>query len=225
MINMLLETTTMLTGAIIIAIMTLALTIIFAINSFRMKQRRDYSFLNEFPFELTQGVGANFTRFMHVLVLFFSIMMIFFGFYRIEYIIAHFSGLVFLMSWTLTAFLIYLIFIVKFTSVKRHLFISALFFLLTVLNGLMFGLYLQLSPVYMLDKTYPIISYILGAIALLLVLNPKLSHWSYMDKIEQQDGTVIVLRPRVFVLAFTEWALVLINILIMINAYFSSFVA
>lgn len=223
MINFLLETTTMLTGSLIIGVMALALMMIFAINSFRIKQRREYSFLNEFPFELTQGVGPSFTRYMHVLVLLFSMMMIFFGFYRIEYVFAHFSGLIFLVSWTITAFLIYLIFIVKFSSVKRHLFISALFFLLTILNGLMFGLYLRFSPVFMVDRVYPVISYVLGALALLLVLNPKLSHWSYMDKIEQQDGTVIVLRPKLFVLAFTEWALIIINILIMFNAYFSSF--
>lgn len=223
MINILLETGTMLTGSLIVAIMAMAFTIIFAINSFRIKQRREYSFLNEFPFELTQGVGISFTRYMHALVLLFSTMMIFFGFYRIEYVLAHFSGLVFLISWTATAFLIYLIFIVKFSSVKRHLMISALFFLFTILNGLMYGLYLQLSPVFMIDKTYAIISYILAALALMFVVNPKLSHWSYMDKIEQQDGTIIVLRPKLFVLAFTEWALIIINILLMINIYFSSF--
>lgn len=221
--KILLETTTMLTGSLIIAIMAMAFTLIFALNSYRMKQKRDYSFRNEFPFELTQGVGSAFIRYMHVLVLFFAIMLVFFGFYLIEYPLAHFSGLIFLVSWSLTAFLIYLVFIVKFTSVKRHLIVSSLFFLLTVLNGLMFGLYLQYSPVYMQEKAYTIISYILSAFALLLALNPKLSRWSYMDKIEQQDGTIIMLRPRYFILALTEWSLIAINILIMLNAYFASF--
>ncbi len=223
MINILLETTTILTGAVLIGVSLIAFTLIFSINSFRMRQRRNFSFLNEFPFELTQGVGTNFIRYMHVLILLFTMMMVLFGFYRIEFALAHFSGLVFLMSWTVTSFLIYLIFIVKFTSVKRHLLVASLFFLLTVLNGLMFGLYLQFSPVFILEKVYAVISYVLSGIALLLVFNPKLSHWSYMDKIEQQDGTTIVLRPKIFVLAATEWALIIINILIMLNAYFSSF--
>lgn len=70
-----------------------------------------------------------------------------------------------------------------------------------------------------------IISYLLAFFALLLALNPRLSKWSMMDKIEQQDGSIIVLRPKIFVLAVTEWLLILLNVLIMINAYFAYFLS
>lgn len=223
MINILLQTETILTASLLVALVALSLMIIFAINSYRYKQKQAYSFLNQFPFELTQGAGQNNHLYIHILVLLFSLASVFFGFYRIQYPLADFSGLSFLLSWSATSFVIYLVFIVKFTSVKRHLLISSLLFILTILNGLMMGLYLQRSPELILQQAHPIISYALALIALLLAVNPKLSHWSFMDKIEQQDGTIIVLRPKVFILALTEWALIIINILIMLNSYFSIF--
>lgn len=224
MINMFIETSTVLTLALVGALLALTIVVIFALNTYKLKQRRNYSVLNEFPFELTQGVGVNFVPYIHALVLMFTVSFILFGFYLIEYL-SFFAGTMLLVSWTMTGFLIYLIFIIKFTSVKRHLLVSSALLIFTLINGVMHGLYLQFSPIFTNEYIFPIISYILAFLTLLLALNPKLGKWSYADKIEQQDGTIIVLRPRIYVLAATEWALVLINILLMVNAYLAAFAA
>ncbi len=223
MINFLIMNETIVTASLLASIVAIVVMLIFAINSYRLKQNHNYSFRNQFPFELTQGVGANNNIYIHILVLFFTISTVIFGFYRIAYPLADFSGLTFLISWTATSFVIYLIFITKFASVKRHLLVSSLLFILTIINGVMMGLYLQRSPALIQSPVPSIISYGLAFIALLLAVNPKLSRWSMMDKYEQQDGTIIVLRPKLFVLALTEWVLILLNILIMINSYLSAF--
>lgn len=224
MINAYLETSTVLTVALVGALITITVLIIFGLNAYQIKQRRTYSFKNEFPFELTQGVGLNFIPYIHAMALLFTTAMILFGFYAIKYH-GYFAGPSFLVSWTITAFLIYLLFIIKFSSVKRHLLVSASMLVFTMINAVMFGLYLQFSPIFTQNLLFPIISYGLGFVALLLAVNPRLNKWSVSDKIEQQDGTVIMLRPKVYVLAMTEWVLILLNVLIMVNAYLSIFIA
>lgn len=222
MIKMLVQTSSVLTITLIVSLIVLTIMLVFGVNAYRLKQGQRFSFLNQFPFELSQGVGPSYAVYMHILALLFTISSVFFGFYVID-INAHFSALTFLFSWTLTSFTIYLIFITKFTSVKRHLFIVALLFVLTIINGVMAGLYYQVSAAALLEKTSSIISYVLAFLALVLAVNPRLTRWSMMDKIEQQDGTIIVLRPKIFVLAITEWLLIVLNLLIMINTYFAYF--
>lgn len=225
MIRMLVQVESVLTVTLITAIIALAIVLIFGVNAYRLKQNSNYSFLDQFPFEISQGVGASYALYIHILMLLYTVASVFFGFYIITKPETHFSGLTFLVSWSLTSAVIYLIFITKFTSVKRHLFVSALLFILTVINGVMAGLYYQFSPAQLISKVPSIISYLLAFFALLLALNPRLSKWSMMDKIEQQDGSIIVLRPKIFVLAVTEWLLILLNVLIMINAYFAYFLS
>lgn len=224
MINIQLSSGSILTLAFIGAILALTILLIFAWNAYKLKQRRNYSFLNEFPYELTQGVGSHFVTYIHALILLFTVCFVLFGFYVVEFP-SFFAGLMLLVSWTITGFLSYLVFVIKFTSVKRHLLVSASLLIFTLINGIMHGLYLQFSPVYTTNYLFPIISYVLAFLTLLLGLNPRLGKWSYADKIEQQDGTVIILRPRIYILAATEWALILINILLMANAYIAWFVA
>ena len=43
-----------------------------------------------------------------------------------------------------------------------------------------------------------------------------------MDKRELQDGTLQILRPRYFVLAYTEWALIMINLIFVLYFFIVS---
>ena len=54
---------------------------------------------------------------------------------------------------------------------------------------------------------------ILGLAALGFLLNPKLAQWAELNATMEKDGSVVTSRPRPFPLAFTEWVLVLINVL------------
>jgi len=52
-----------------------------------------------------------------------------------------------------------------------------------------------------------------------VLLNPRLRKWPIMDKVLQQDGTVLILRPRYFMLALYEWGFIAAQFLLMIVMY------
>ena len=49
-----------------------------------------------------------------------------------------------------------------------------------------------------------------------LMMNPKLSRWAELKEEKNHDGTVKYVRPKVFILAFIEWALILSSPLLMV---------
>ncbi|MCR5349138.1 MAG: hypothetical protein K6E59_06010 [Bacilli bacterium] len=59
--------------------------------------------------------------------------------------------------------------------------------------------------------TFAIIVGLLGLVAVGLLVNPKLAHWTQLNSKVEEDGTITTSRPRPFVLAFTEWLLAFIS--------------
>ena len=54
-----------------------------------------------------------------------------------------------------------------------------------------------------------ILSSLITAFYVILILNPKLSHWADMEDETKPDGTVVKVRPKWFVLAYSEWAMMI----------------
>lgn len=54
-----------------------------------------------------------------------------------------------------------------------------------------------------------IISLVLTIFVFILLMNPNLTHWAQAEKKTNDDGTVTYIRPKYFVLAFTEWLCVI----------------
>ena len=50
----------------------------------------------------------------------------------------------------------------------------------------------------------------------ILMMNPRLSHWAELKEEKNNDGTVKYVRPKVFILAFIEWAIILSSPILMI---------
>ena len=66
-----------------------------------------------------------------------------------------------------------------------------------------------------------IVSMINSAAYVILILNPKLSHWADMDHETKEDGTVTQVRPKFFVLAFSEWMMMILLIVNLISIFIS----
>lgn len=49
-----------------------------------------------------------------------------------------------------------------------------------------------------------------------LMMNPKLSHWADLKQEHNSDGTIKYVRPKVFILAFIEWSLIVSSPLLMV---------
>jgi hypothetical protein len=63
-----------------------------------------------------------------------------------------------------------------------------------------------------------IILFILSACALGLIANPALSHWDRLEGRQGANGSLTYVRPRPFVLAFSEWLLIILHLAIVILA-------
>lgn len=50
----------------------------------------------------------------------------------------------------------------------------------------------------------------------ILMMNPKLSHWAELKEEKNQDGTIKYVRPKIFILAFIEWSLIISSPLLMV---------
>lgn len=222
MINVLANNMVYTSLGVAMAVIFFLLTIVFSLSNYRTKQGRNYSFLNEFPYELSQGVEQRF-----VIYLYFSQMMqalgfVLFGFYAFVDL-AHYFGIILIVSWTLTALLGASIFFVKLRSMKGHIAIVACLITFTLVNAVFLGIYIFKTIYLDAPLILPIICWILAAIVAFLAINPALKRWPFMDKIEQQDGTIIILRPKFFVLAYTEWAIIFINMLLLLVGFIAYF--
>lgn len=56
----------------------------------------------------------------------------------------------------------------------------------------------------------------------ILMMNPKLSRWAELKEIKNPDGTTSYVRPKIFILAFIEWALIISSPVIMILTVLTS---
>lgn len=58
----------------------------------------------------------------------------------------------------------------------------------------------------------------------ILMINPKLSHWADLKEEKNSDGTVKYVRPKVFILAFIEWLLLLTSPILMILSLVTQYI-
>lgn len=67
-----------------------------------------------------------------------------------------------------------------------------------------------------------IISVIFCFIIFILMMNPKLTKWAKLDEIKAPDGAISYIRPKYFVLAYTEWILIFYSLLVELLVYISA---
>lgn len=183
----------------------------------RMNQKRSFSFLNEFPYEMTQQLPSK----MYLPFLIVG------GLFSLSYMILGFMlfpfpdvtmNLLLLISWALTGVFMFALFIIDMKLIKVHLLLDTLFIGTSILNHVLLGTLFLLTPYGTYAIGYVLASYLLALFPLALALNPKLKQWAKME--EQMDSTmeVVFVRPKYFVLAYTEWLLILSNIVFIIYA-------
>ena len=57
---------------------------------------------------------------------------------------------------------------------------------------------------------------VLGFLILAIMVNPRLREWAKMNSQQNEDGSVVIVRPRIFVLALSEWLIIFLNLLVQI---------
>lgn len=110
---------------------------------------------------------------------------------------------------------------------KSHLLLVTLDIILSFL--IPFSLAISSSITFNHTHDYSLIIFIaLPAVICLfvfiLMMNPKLTRWSRMEEIKNEDGTTSYKRPRYFILAFYEWLLLFASLLTQIIVILSALI-
>ena len=199
--------------------------ILFSFINYKSRFKSDYDFRNHFPYELNYE-----SKFKDNLI----------G--NICLIISSTCGLAFYATFNTTynnGYLIFamiggminivlssILFFAPLKALRVHLGVAVFNIVLSFLVPIAFAFaasidYSQTKNVSSLIMV--ILNSIICLIVFILVMNPKLSRWADLDKKENKDGTVTYARPKYFVLAFTEWLLYFLTIIVEIMAILTRF--
>lgn len=193
------------------------LFLLFGLLEYKDRNKKKYDFLSSFPFELVQGeVKKSFlSRF-------------FFTVYGVTYVASSFyilylnptlsflnslGILLGIVSLFVFASMLALIYVPAY-SFRLHLVSSVVFFAFSILADVLMGLtYLNLYQAQLstIALVIMIVNFALAFFKGLILINPKLAHWTELDSSIGSDGVVTSSRPRPFVLAFSEWLVIFLN--------------
>ena len=95
------------------------------------------------------------------------------------------------------------------SNMKVHIFCFVLYAFSFLLTALCIGFaFLDLKVINEdLGLAFAIVAFVFAGIAGIIVLNPKLSSWGHLKKVGEGEAAIYV-RPRPFLLPFSEWILI-----------------
>lgn len=194
------------------------LTLIFQLTMFKMKQQRKFSFRNELPFELVRGVDSRYSLIQSILLFLITIAHVVFAFNYFPTLITWYEYLL-VAGFVLSSIMVYLLHFVRVFEIKKHIIVMLLQALSVFTTFFALGIYMQFNIRGQQNLPFAIVLYVLALFSISLLLNPKLRSWPIMDKREQQDGTVLILRPKTFLLAVYEWLYFALHFVMFIIMY------
>lgn len=199
--------------------------LISSILNYKSRFNLPYSLRNTFPYELNyrgkfkDNISGNVSLIISTLCLatFFAVFM---KHYNNGFYIAT------LISGALISIASLLLVFVPLTLLKFHLALDLIMFVFTMFangilaTGVFFSYYETPNILFLISG---IIASIFTVIIFILIMNPKLSRWANLAPEPNKDGSVSYKRPKYFVLAFSEWTLIILTYLTMIPIFILMF--
>lgn len=99
--------------------------------------------------------------------------------------------------------------------VKPHIIFDTIYFALTFIESGMLSIFI-IATYKNYDVFHLVIGILIGlisVISLIISINPKLKSWAELESVRNEDGTATVIRPKWFVLAASEWIMLLMNVI------------
>lgn len=203
---------------------SLGFSFYFGASSFKKTHKAAYSLLSGFPFELFEAKDllSNLSR-----VFFFiyaacslgqsALILILQGNASFQYLLG-LGVILLLLKGGEIGTMLGLTYVPAYDN-KRHLALFVAFggvsFLEALVSGfasLNLGKMLPEAPV--LSYAFMIVFFVIALALGILMLNPKLTHWPELKTEMSEDGSILTVRPRPFILAFSEWIVVFINLIV-----------
>lgn len=190
-------------------LLSFACVLFFGLVGYKKKKERGYSFLCEFPFELNENPNS---------------------FSQVSRLAVYASGLAFALAETgllwdsdfspyrtlgiiiaslgaAKALFYILLYKVPAYHFKMHILVGVLYMTLTALLCAFEGVFFLNLRVISETKALVLMGFefALSLILCFLAANPRMPSWTKMKTIGNEDGSVEVVRPKPFILAFAEW--------------------
>ena len=206
-------------GFLIVAIFLFACFLIASIFNYKARFKKSYHLRSHFPYELNYHGRYKDNIYGNLIYALFVIAIVVF---LIFFNNAYSNGyLIFaLIGGAITLVCLSALVYIPIDQLRIHMIVVALAFI----SSLMFSFAIVLAAYfkYKDNSSVPalvslIFSSVVTVIYAILILNPKLTHWAEMDDRVNEDGTVSKVRPKYFVLAYSEWALFFLYLLSLIS--------
>lgn len=175
---------------------------------YRHNKKRSFSFKNEFPYELIDQKKIK----ISLLVLFSlaGIGAFSFVFNALDFRILHSFLIVIFFAFAFSMFLVLFFYPASKPKVHTVFFYLANGFMIFV--GIAMSLYFSEHFAHveingsLVKKIFAFgVPLVLIVYFLLIIINPKLRNWPKLEEVVNKDGSINYVRPRVFVLALSEW--------------------
>ncbi len=193
--------------------LSFASLLIFGLIGHKKSANRSYSFLSEFPFELNEGQeifshASRISVFACALSLALCCTSLLWDSDFHPYLT--FAIVIAIIGVAKAACFVFL-FKIPAYNCKPHILASVLYFALSAILCAFEGIFfLNLRAVDEITSLVLMgLEWALAIVLCLLSLNPKLSSWTKMKSVANEDGSIEVVRPKPFVLAFSEWLAIL----------------
>ena len=200
-------------GIILLLVFSILIYFIFPLLFKKIHQRK-YSKFQEFPFEMIHAktqylplgrfivISSSVVMFL-TSGFFLSCVSLFPSFLGMAMMVVIFSGIAslgFAATWLIRADI----------HVKTHLFFFLIFGFGSALLDFSNILALSHFPYekLALKVTFLSLLILLALMKLVILMNPKLAHWPKLESTMDESGAMSTERPKIFVLAFSEWLLI-----------------
>lgn len=203
-------------GTVLLVVLGVLIYFIFP-ALFKKIHSRKYSKLQEFPFEMIYAKSQYLPLGRFIIILSSAILFLASGFFLssislfpsylgmavMVVIFAGIASLGYAATWLIRADV----------HVKTHLFFFLIFGFSSALFDFDNVLALSHFPYERVGIKVLILSILimLALAKLVVLLNPKLAHWPKMVSTMDESGAMSTVRPKVFVLAFSEWLMILLH--------------
>lgn len=206
-------------GLFCVAILCFALLITISFALYKKRNDSDYSIKNSFPFELNYNSEIKENIYTHVFLALFVVVTC--GFY-VLYETSYSDGilLIAVIGGTLATLAIYSLFYISLYRYKMHIVVASIAVALT-LGAVSSSVVIAIRMVNQMIKVTTVISLVISsclALAILFIIfNPRLTGDIRKMEVAKDNGEVEYVRPKWIALAFSEWLLIIINILNMLS--------
>ena len=192
--------------------MIFAILLVVGRNNYLEYTKDKFDFRSKFPYEMQDKSYFKYNWQVRFLALFFCLSLALFAVNAFD--MRHASSLSLAIGvMILNAIVTMLLFFVSMKNASLHMILAIAQFALTFLSYAFVSNYVYFFNALDYPLFLGIVSSVFVLVILLLLINPKLYRWMYLDKVEE-NGEIVIKRPKILLLAFYEWIFMLLTIIL-----------